>query len=213
MNPSSLLLISALFLIGFCKLGLDLPTPDLLTAATAKCLLENHYETLYIRAYRSYGKIDPNVLTNIRIARAAGFKDIDVYIFPCVSCGNPKQQVKDALANLKGIEYGMVWLDVEEYQWTKNLTYNREIVTAMLNEVVAQGRKVGVYTNWREWGLTVGKDWDGASAYPLWFPYWDHTASFKGFKEFGGWKKPYAKQYEAEGKICGLTGLDLDYKP
>jgi len=213
MKISTLLLISLIFTVIYAKLGLDLPTPDLLTPDSAKCLLQNHYESLFIRCYRSYGKVDPNVLTNIKIARAAGYKDIDVYIFPCVPCGNPRQQVIDALKNLEGIDVGMVWLDVEEYAWTKNKTYNQEFVLAQLDQVTKGGRKVGVYTNWHEWDVTVGREWDGASAHPLWFAYWDHDPSFNNFRQFGGWKKPDAKQYESEGKVCGLTGLDLDFKP
>jgi hypothetical protein len=35
------------------------------------------------RAWHSYGAFDVNVKANIDNSRAAGFKNIDVYLFPC----------------------------------------------------------------------------------------------------------------------------------
>ena len=41
------------------------------------------------------GEPDPNVKYNIKNARAAGFQYVDVYMFPCPTCGDAKGQVED----------------------------------------------------------------------------------------------------------------------
>ena len=98
------------FFFGSCKLGVDMPTPEILSQEEAACFVKQGYTMLFIRAYRCYGNIDPNVVTNIKNARAAGITDIDVYMFPCVPCGSPRKQVRDALHNLKDSEFGIMWV-------------------------------------------------------------------------------------------------------
>ena len=39
------------------------------------------------------GKTDVNAPSTIASAWAGGFSRVDVYIFPCFSCGNPSSQV------------------------------------------------------------------------------------------------------------------------
>ncbi len=196
---------------ALCRLGVDIPNPLVINATLWSCLKTRKVEFLTARAYRSYGAVDPNVLANIKNAHAAGIKQVDVYIFPCVQCGNPRRQVNDTLAHLKGADFGVVWVDVEEYKWNKDKAVNRAFLTEMFAEVVRHGRKLGVYTNWREWDLVVGRDWDGAAQYLLWYPYWNRDPSFKDFKPFGGWKKPYRKQLTMDTMYCGEKFL-LDYQ-
>ncbi len=209
----SLIFLVSVLSVATCHLGIDIPTPEILTTDQAKCLLANNFDTLYIRAYRSSGTVDPNVLTNIANAVTAGFKDISVYIFPCVPCGNPRKQVQDTILHLGKAPYVKLWLDIEERAWTKDKSFNQQFVTELLDEMKKCGKPTGVYASLYQWDQIVGKDWEGAKDHLLWYPRWDHNANFDDFKPFGGWTKPYAKQYEPNGNICGMPGTDLDYKP
>jgi hypothetical protein len=54
--------------------------------------------------------------------------------------------------------------------------------------------------------------WNGASSYQLWYVHNDGTPSFSDFKAFGGWNKPYAKQYRGNTSMCN-TSVHLDWLP
>ena len=206
------LALSIFLVVVCCRLGIDIPNPLIVSKDLWTCIKKSNIDFLTVRAYRSYGSIDPNGITNIKNAKKSGINDVDIYIFPCCTCGNPRKQVTDTLANLKGIDFDIVWVDVEEYAWSKDKAQNRAFITEMLDEVVKHGRKLGVYTNWREWDLVVGRDWDGASKYLLWYPYWNKDPSFKDFQKFGGWTTPYRKQIACDTFYCSEKFL-VDYQP
>jgi len=196
-----------------CKTGVDIPNPMIISTDLWKCLSSQHHvEFLTARAYRSYGVVDPNVLTNIHNAHASGIKEVDVYIFPCFPCANPKKQVQDTIEHLKNEQYGVIWVDVEEYQWGKDKAANRKFLEEMFDELDKTNKKVGIYTNWHEWDVIVGNDWTRAAKYYLWYPHWDKDPSFKDFRQFGGWTKPYRKQLTCDTYFCNEKFLQ-DYEP
>ena len=55
--------------------------------------VDNGYDFAIARVYEELGHVDPNGAQTIKNARAAGIDYVDGYIFPCLSCGNPGQQV------------------------------------------------------------------------------------------------------------------------
>jgi hypothetical protein len=64
--------------------GLDVST--LVDPKDFDCLKDAGYEFLIVRGYRSLGSPDPDAIHTIANARQAGFKYIDVYMFPCPKC-------------------------------------------------------------------------------------------------------------------------------
>jgi hypothetical protein len=48
-----------------------------------QCLKSNGYSFAIPRAYKSSGTVDSNVNVNVKNARDAGFKNVDIYMFPC----------------------------------------------------------------------------------------------------------------------------------
>ena len=80
------------------------------------CLHNEHAaEFAIVRCYRSIGSVDVACPGSVQRAWAAGFKHVDIYLFPCVKCGNATNQV----ATLKeyvvqnNVKFGLLWLDVE----------------------------------------------------------------------------------------------------
>ena len=61
----------------------------------------------------------------IKAARAASIPNVDGYVFPCVTCATaPGAQVRAAVDALdaSGATIGMLWLDIERYEWSTNFT-------------------------------------------------------------------------------------------
>ena len=74
--------------------GIDVST--LVYSTGFKCLKNDGYDFLIVRGYRSIGKPDANAIHTIANARNAGFKYIDVYMFPCPRCNKTaSEQVKE----------------------------------------------------------------------------------------------------------------------
>mmetsp|Transcript_7828 Transcript_7828/g.7690 ORF Transcript_7828/g.7690 Transcript_7828/m.7690 type:complete len:141 (-) Transcript_7828:39-461(-) len=137
-------------------------------------------------------------------------------MFPCFPCGNPAKQVKDlatALNNLS-IYVDYIFIDIETYQWSSNVQANQAFITTLANTLKAeQIADVGIYTSRTEWASIVGLNWSGVSWADLWYYNYDNQANFKDFQPFGGWTKPFMKQYHGLTKnICGIQ-MNLDYCP
>lgn len=171
-------------------------------------------EFAIVRVYRSSGSVDPNGAATIKAARRAGIKNVDGYIFPCVSCGNPASQVnatKQAL-DAAGASFGMFWLDIERYAWSSDKTANQKFIQQMVDACASLGVRAGVYSNWNSWGEIVGSDWSYASHLPLWYPHYDKNPSYSDFQPFGGWQSASIKQYIGDSSSCGAS-IDYNWYP
>ena len=166
------------------------------------------------RIYRSSGSVDPNGAATISNAVAAGIKNVDGYIFPCVSCGDAAGQVSDAVASIKGSGYGMVWYDIENYKWSTSTSANQAFVEEMITEGLKLGVSAGIYTTYYNWESIVGLDYDYPSSIglPLWYAHYDNSASFSDYTAFGGWSSPAIKQYIGDATSCSV-GVDYNYYP
>eukprot|EP01129_Flabellula_baltica_P017318 TRINITY_DN9566_c0_g1_i1.p1 TRINITY_DN9566_c0_g1~~TRINITY_DN9566_c0_g1_i1.p1 ORF type:complete len:220 (-),score=52.09 TRINITY_DN9566_c0_g1_i1:17-655(-) len=203
-----LLTVLLLVQLGESTYGVDVS--QLVSQSQFECLRGRGFNFAIPRGYQSGGRVDPNVVANIRNAKAAGMAHVDVYLFPCVKCGNPEGQVRALMDHIRGEPYGMVWLDVERYAWTSSLTTNRNFITAMANEVIRNGKAVGIYTNYYNWQEIVGLGWTGVSQHPLWYAHYDGVPNYNDFRSFGGWSKPSIKQYVGDASECGV-GIDKNW--
>ena len=53
------------------------------------CLRRNGFDFAIVRGYQSVNRVDPNVAASVANAWAAGMAHVDVYMFPCPTCGKP----------------------------------------------------------------------------------------------------------------------------
>jgi len=164
------------------------------------------------RAYRSDNVFDSTSIQNLIGAKSVGFY-ADVYIFPCVPCGNPQGQINNMLDRLGNTPFGMVWLDIEVFQWSSNHQSNINFIEGMINAVVARigEKRLGIYTNYYMWQSITGLA-TFASYLPLWYAHYDDSPNYNDFRAFGGWTKPSIKQYKGTTDVCG-TGVDLNFYP
>lgn len=84
------------------KNGIDVST--LVYPKDFECLKNAKYEFLIVRGYRSYGSPDPDAIHTIANAREAGFKYIDVYMFPCPKCAKSATTQVDEMGKLLTIK-------------------------------------------------------------------------------------------------------------
>jgi len=141
--------------------------------------------------------------------------NVDVYMFPCYSCGNPAGQVAAAVNYLKSFntKYGMFWFDIEGpgVYWSGNQAANAAFFEGLVNQAHAMGQTIGVYTSASQWIPIMG-GYTGGSAYPLWYANYDGQPNFGDFQPFSGWTKPNIKQYNGNIATCG-AGIDENWYP
>jgi len=186
--------------------------------STWSCLIGQGYVYAIVRCYRSNGQIDSNAVATIKNAWAAGIERVDVYMFPCYSCGDPAGQVTSAVNNLQNnhVNYTAFWLDIEggTQYWSATKSNNQNFFVGLVNQAKSMHQKIGVYTSSSEWNGIMGNSYTGGSAYPLWYPHYQAPPdpSFNDFVAFAGWSSPFMKQYAGDTTACS-TGVDLNWLP
>ena len=94
-----LLLVTSSWKSIDATMGIDVST--LVYPKDFECLKNAGYEFLIVRGYRSIGSPDPNAIHTIANAREAGFKYVDVYMFPCPKCGKSATAQVDEMGKKK----------------------------------------------------------------------------------------------------------------
>ncbi|KHN81900.1 putative GH family 25 lysozyme 4 [Toxocara canis] len=196
--------------LAFATTGFD--AIQSMSTSTFQCLYNNGYRFFIGRVWKSYGNYDYTGIQNIKNARAAGWKYVDGYIFPCLksTCAPAANQVEATINKLRalGAQVGMLWMDIERFAWPKDQNHNRQFIRDMVNKAKSMGVSVGIYTNYYNWQEIVGLSWTEMSRYPLWWAYYDGIQNYRNFKPFGGWTKPAIHQYR--GDWNGPCGVNMD---
>lgn len=171
MNWVSLALVSITVTTTAIAARYGVDTSVLTTTDTWKCLMTDHNITYAkIRVYRSIGDVDTNCPSTLSSAYEAGIKDLDVYIFPCVSsskystsngitCESPADQVRRSIQHLEdnGIQVYRkgdsrkyddslptvyrFWFDIEDEDPPKYFDANPTVNQELLAELTAAGEE------------------------------------------------------------------------
>ncbi|MGW7106557.1 glycoside hydrolase family 25 protein [Streptomyces xanthophaeus] len=182
----------------------------LVSADAFKGLRSQGVESVFVRGYRSTGSVDPNLAATVANAWDAGFSNVDVYQFPCFSCGNSAGQADSLVSYMKenSVKYGTVWLDVEGpgTYWGSNNSANAAFIADWVQAMKSNGVSIGFYTSESQW-LPIAGSYTGGSAFPLWYSNHDDKQDFDDFSDFGGWTKPHLKSYAGPQSLSGV-GVD-----
>ncbi|KAN0050715.1 hypothetical protein ACTA71_003863 [Dictyostelium dimigraforme] len=209
---SLLFIFTLIFNIAISHIGIDVSSGT--DVSGFECFKGKKYSRAIIRCYESIGAIDTNCRPSIENAKKAGIETIDVYLFPCYSCGNPEGQVSATSHYLKDHlkDLDFLWLDIEgpgQY-WSSSESDNKKFIQGLLDASKTAGFKnVGIYTSESQWPGIVGS-WDGGKDYPIWYANYDGAENFDDFRGFNGWTKPHMKQYAGNINECGF-GIDKNY--
>lgn len=199
-----------------CITGLDMAGS--FSTSTFQCIKNAGYTFAILRAYRSMGSFDTTVTQSLTNAKSAGLTT-DIYMFPCRG-KNATAQVDEMISKVSGSLYGMVWIDVETNpssgcSWSgHDANSNCQFVTEIINRVKSHGKGVGIYSNANMWLSIFGSKsaCTGPGSQQLWYAHYDNSPSFSDFSAFGGWTKPYMKQFAGDVTVCGAD-VDKNYRP
>jgi hypothetical protein len=209
---------------GTTGLGIDVSQP--LSTETAECLINSGYGSMIIaRGYKSTGNPDSNYCGTVTNAKSAGYSEVGVYIFPCPTCGPAADQINALASELANCDAAnspnfKIWLDVEGSQYWlqdygKNQAWYKDFVDACTG---LMGKySCGVYASHSQWIDLFGSTsfvYGSEQGLPLWYAHYDNDPSFDDYPKyaFGGWDKPWAKQYYGDQTLCNF-GVDLNYLP
>lgn len=160
----------------------------------------------YQEACSQGGRVDPTFLPSYNNAKSAGYKDFDVYFFPCTGSGNKckpyatqiDELIKAIDANKMSIR--RIWVDIETDKVCNPFNYgakgNQDEAKKVVDAVRATKRDFGIYTSPTQWETIFGShDFVLAKDVPLWFAKFDNVETLDLQTPFGGWTKADAKQY------------------
>lgn len=187
-------------------------------SSTASCLASSTFNSFIIpRGYKSTGSVDTNVCTTLNNAKTAGISRRDVYMFPNAASTtvSAASQLSTLVSYLKSTcssaWSGFVWLDIEGTQyWTSSTSSNKAFLQSLVDACISTlgSSKCGVYSSYYQWSSLFGStsySYSKASALPLWYAHYDNDASFSDFTAFGGWSKPFIKQYAGDTTTCSFS--------
>jgi len=196
--------------------GVDVSTATSLSAV--QCMMSNGYTSIIARAYTNGNSVDTAACTTLNNAKQAGMPTRGAYLFPCPTCGNPQQQVKNTVSYLNNncaASWGnTLWLYIEGPQyWSTSVSTNQVFFQGLLDQCDALGVVCGVYSSQSQWNPIFGSSYTYAAGLgkSLWYAHYESPAqpNFNDFVAFGGWVKPYAKQYQGTTSFCGAS-VDLN---
>ncbi|PPR00801.1 hypothetical protein CVT24_000733 [Panaeolus cyanescens] len=196
---------------------------QLVSEATYKKAFGEGFTKAIIRGYQEAcgvgGQVDPNFVASYKNARAAGYRDIDMYWFPCNgsthSCKSYATQLT-AIANTfkaNSMDIGTIWIDIEKdatcnnwnYGTAGNLSQAKDLIAA----IKATGFKFGIYSSPGEWSSIFGSDSVVLdSSAPLWFATFNDVKTLTMGTKFGGWSSSVGHQY-TDVSASGLFDLSV----
>jgi hypothetical protein len=138
-------------------------------------------------------------------------------MFPCRG-KSASGQVQELISGLAGVNYGMIWVDVETNPSTgcsyadSSHAFNCQFITDVISAIRSHGKSPGVYSSYYMWESIMGAAGNcaGHGSAPLWYAHYDNVESFSDFRAFGGWTKPNMKQYQGDVTLCG-AGVDKSW--
>ena len=197
-------------------LGVDVS--QLFSTSTYQCIKSSGYSFAIIRAFRSYGAVDPEAKQGLTNAKNAGLIT-DIYMFPCRG-KSATSQVDDMMAAIPSNLYGMIWVDVETNpssgcSWSGySSASNCQFLADIISRIKAKGKKPGIYASRYMWETIFGSQsaCTSVASTQLWYAHYDGKTTFADFVAFGGWSKASIKQYQGDTTLCG-AGVDKNYYP
>ena len=204
------------------SIGVDLV--EKLTNDAAECLTKDGKNLVATPRSFYNSKVDINATTTMSKASVYEFLTHSDGIFEgCPACSDtPYTQLANAFVYLTANSFwsGKIWISVMKSSndgWTDDVQTNKNFFINIVGnclEFSLYGLDCGVFSSIDDWEKIFGStDWSyNESNLPLWYSHNDGDHSFSDFVQFGGYSKPYGKQFSTNDNICGVN-VNFDYFP
>ncbi len=201
MNSAFTILLLSFALLASCDHTQLIEISDKITDTSC---LRSAYSAVLVRGYLSTGMVDPNLKSNLNKMLAANF-DTNIYMNPCVKCGNPAGQ---ADAMFAAIGTGMPEMATGIYvfgdQWGADKQANKEFILKLVESVMTTHRSVVfIITNNYQWEKIVGESVSELRATVVMYVNIDHKQTCEDYDPIGCWNVAFAKKYESDKALCG----------
>jgi len=196
------------------RLGIDVSS--LWSQSSWDCIRKKDFEFAIVRCYRSLNIVDDACAESVRRAWAAGFKHVDLYMFPCPKCKDPAGQVKRLEEHIraKNITYERLWIDIEgaDKYWHHSKDENRKVLSELCHAATENfgTRFAGLYVSHHSWKDILGLDYKEWGNLSVWYAYWDHQPGMGHWQPYGSFTKPYMHQYYGSRTMCDMH-IDSNY--
>mmetsp|Transcript_11328 Transcript_11328/g.39468 ORF Transcript_11328/g.39468 Transcript_11328/m.39468 type:complete len:560 (-) Transcript_11328:178-1857(-) len=179
------------------------------------CMRAEHDVSFVVaRAYEEDCVVDAAAVGTLKAAHAAGMH-VDAYHFPCQS-KDAKSQVDESIHHLhsNGVNFTTYWIDIENSNWGGDHARNVKFISDLAAAAKGHGVDVGIYTSSNSWAPITGDSHELSKKYRLWWPNYGSPPQkdFHDFSAFGGWTRPYLKQYKGNVGLCGAS-VDVSWRP
>eukprot|EP01087_Luapelamoeba_hula_P023879 TRINITY_DN88_c0_g1_i1.p1 TRINITY_DN88_c0_g1~~TRINITY_DN88_c0_g1_i1.p1 ORF type:complete len:217 (-),score=18.94 TRINITY_DN88_c0_g1_i1:41-691(-) len=206
--------VAAFIGVTVATLGVDISQPT--SQGSFQCMRNAGYSFVVVRAYLSLGRPDSAAPGSVAAAWAAGMAHVDVYMFPCPTCGSSAASQMAQLVqflNSNRVRYGMIWLDIEGPGYWRDQNFNINFIAQLIAAAKNYGVHLGIYTSESQWSPITG-NWaaPAGEGIPLWYAHYDGSPSFGDFRPFAGWNKPAIKQFRGTTSMCS-AGVDENWYP
>jgi len=180
------------------------------------------------RVWRTNNQIDLSAAPNLRTLAAAGFTNLDVYVFHNFkSSFSHTKAIDQVIAYLKKENVfslvKRIWLDIERdvdgvYMWsTKDLNANFKKVKEQVERVQSYGKLPGIYGP----GADGWKEICGKNSLPVKTPFWyvshnyNNDGSNAAFEPVANWQSTadVIHQFATTGvSVCGGPNVDWNFR-
>ena len=155
---------------------------------------------------------------NVANARAAGFSNVDVYMY-FERYRDPTDQANEFLNNLTmyDVVYKAIMLDVEGDKWNEySAEENQEFMLSLRAVFDSQQIPLIMYAG-SAWESYFGSNFTAFKDVPLIYAHYDNIPSFYDYDyaPYGGWDKASGKQFYdgIDPEILCDLPLDWDWSP
>ncbi|KAF7632190.1 hypothetical protein Mgra_00008375 [Meloidogyne graminicola] len=151
---------------------------------------------------------------SIKNAREAGIEDIDIYIYPCIKCGNNASEtiinVLDELKN-NNSTIRMIWLGITDYlECDLDKEYNIKYINEIINILNKRKQPFGIYSNKEDWELITGNIQKYKNI-PLWYTNFDNENNFNDYINNQFDTEHFPEISESTESKNGKEGVEIDY--
>lgn len=172
--------------------------------------LGNEFDVFLMRGYKGTCAVDKNAKSNFQKCHAVKPGMCAFYISPVSKCDAEKavNDFCDQVIVGTNIRFAIFVEIADPPNWGSDTSENRAWLEKLVQALAARVNDcvywIAMQTNKWEWEKIFGADYTTMSQYRLLWEFIDHDPNFdpSTWTNFGGWTRPFSKQYARGEDVC-----------